>query len=73
MDFWGSSGRGIAFGDPIGGRLTIVRTNDFGDTWEEAPEEERPVVEEGVIAFAASGTCLRTEVKMSSLLSFSYT
>ena len=53
---------GIAFGDPIDGRLTILTTVDGGISWQEAPESSRPEVLPGEYAFAASGTCLRTQV-----------
>ena len=65
MDFWPDEEHGIAFGDPIDGRMTIIKTDDGGDTWHDIPFEERPEVPEGVHAFAASGTCLRTHVSVS--------
>jgi photosystem II stability/assembly factor-like uncharacterized protein len=64
MDFWDSQ-NGIAIGDPIDGRLLVLRTSDGGDNWFEAPWEERPEVLEDQYAFAASGTCVRTEVRKS--------
>ena len=62
MDFWPDGEHGIAFGDPIDGRMTLIKTDDGGDTWHDIPFEERPEVPQGVHAFAASGTCLRAHV-----------
>ncbi len=45
------------------GKLLILRTFDGGATWSELPEEQRPQVLEGQGGFAASGTCLVTQVK----------
>jgi photosystem II stability/assembly factor-like uncharacterized protein len=44
------------------GKLFILRTFDAGVTWSELPEDERPQVLEGQGGFAASGTCLVTQV-----------
>ena len=45
MDFWSDDEKhGIAFGDPIDGRLTLIKTDDGGDTWHDIPFEERPEV-----------------------------
>ena len=66
MDFWPDEKHGIAFGDPIDGRMTLIKTEDGGDTWHDIPFEERPEVPEGVHAFAASGTCLRAHVSSST-------
>ena len=68
MDFWPDGEHGIAFGDPIDGRMTLIKTDDGGNTWHDVPFEERPEVPDGVHAFAASGTCLRTHVSKSTLL-----
>ena len=54
MAFWDSR-RGVAFGDPIDGRLTIVRTED-GREW--VPAEQVPLALEGEAGFAASGSGL---------------
>lgn len=47
---------GLALGDPIDGRFTVLRTADGGQTWE--PAQTVPAAEPGEAAFAASGTCL---------------
>jgi photosystem II stability/assembly factor-like uncharacterized protein len=50
--------RGLALGDPIGGRFVLLETRDGGGSWKELPFDQRPVALEGESAFAASGTCL---------------
>jgi photosystem II stability/assembly factor-like uncharacterized protein len=50
--------RGMALGDPIGGRFVILVTTDAGATWAEAPAASRPAALDGEAAFAASGTSL---------------
>lgn len=57
MDFW-SDGVGLAVGDPIDGRLMILRSDDYGRSWIPLSEPNRPVTLEGEFAFAASGTCI---------------
>ncbi|RPE05912.1 oxidoreductase [Chitinophaga lutea] len=55
MDF--QSGKaGVAVGDPIGGRFTLIRTANGGDSWQPF---EGPAAGEGEAIFAASGTTLR--------------
>ena len=41
-------------------RFFLLQTHDGGETWEEMPEESRPLAEEGEYMFAASGTCIST-------------
>jgi photosystem II stability/assembly factor-like uncharacterized protein len=50
--------RGMALGDPMGGRFVILVTADGGETWNEAPAASRPAALDGEAAFAASGTSL---------------
>ncbi|MEN7547937.1 hypothetical protein AAG747_08455 [Rapidithrix thailandica] len=57
MDFWDNQ-EGVAFSDPVDGKLLMIRTQDQGNTWEEFTETERPETKEGEAGFAASGTCL---------------
>ena len=45
-------------GDPLDGRVYLLRTNDAGQTWQQHPAETSPKVEQGIAAFAASGTHL---------------
>jgi photosystem II stability/assembly factor-like uncharacterized protein len=55
--FWDEQ-NGIAVGDPVDGRFTILRTADGGRTWALTPEADRPRALPGDGMFAASGTCL---------------
>jgi len=47
---------GIAIGDPIGGCLSIIITNDGGNTWKKIPCSQLPAVADGEAAFAASNS-----------------
>ncbi|HKR03280.1 MAG TPA: oxidoreductase [Bacteroidia bacterium] len=58
MDFWDEK-RGIAFSDPIDGKLFLIATNDGGKSWKEIPYKDCPQVQEGEAGFAASGTSIR--------------
>ncbi len=57
LDFWDAR-RGVAFGDPLNGRLLMIETNDGGTTWTELATRRRPPVGQQEGGFAASGTCL---------------
>ena len=57
--FWDAR-RGIALGDPIGGRFLILKTEDGGTTWVRPDAAGMPPSLEGEGAFAASGTCVAT-------------
>lgn len=50
--------RGIALSDPIGGRWTLLRTEDGGTTWIDVPPTALPPMLPGEAAFAASGTSM---------------
>ena len=50
---------GIAIGDPINGKFTIIRTKDSGNTWQPDPVITLPAAKEGEAIFAASGTSVR--------------
>ena len=50
--------RGVALGDPIGGRFLLLVTDDGGETWLEAADGARPSALDGEAAFAASGSSL---------------
>lgn len=54
--FWNRD-RGLAFGDPVAGRFTVLRTENGGDSWTRTPKE-MPAALPGESAFAASGGCL---------------
>lgn len=47
---------GIAMGDPINGCLSVILTNDGGNSWQKISCENLPKVEAGEAAFAASNT-----------------
>ena len=57
MAFWDDR-HGIAFSDPIDGRLFLLATDDAGATWTRIPTDAAPAMLPGEAAFAASGTCL---------------
>jgi photosystem II stability/assembly factor-like uncharacterized protein len=57
LAFWDAK-TGIAVGDPVDGRFTIIRTIDGGGTWTPVPPANIPEALPGDGAFAASGTCL---------------
>jgi photosystem II stability/assembly factor-like uncharacterized protein len=50
---------GIAMGDPTDGCLSIILTNDGGNTWNKISCEKLPKVAEGEAAFAASNTNIK--------------
>lgn len=49
---------GIAIGDPVNECLSVIVTNDGGDTWKKISCIKLPKIEEGEAAFAASNTNL---------------
>jgi photosystem II stability/assembly factor-like uncharacterized protein len=57
MAFWNAN-NGIAFGDPIEGRFTLLVTRDGGAHWTPVPAQRRPNAHDGEAAFAASGTAI---------------
>jgi photosystem II stability/assembly factor-like uncharacterized protein len=57
LAFWDAN-HGIAMGDPVDGRFTILKTDDGGITWKNPPSDKMPLAMKGEGAFAASGTCL---------------
>jgi photosystem II stability/assembly factor-like uncharacterized protein len=59
MDFWDDK-KGLAFSDPIDGKLFILETNDGGKSWKEIPAKDCPQMQDGEAGFAASGTSIRT-------------
>ena len=60
--FWDAD-HGIAMGDPIDGRFTILTTVDGGASWKPLSPNGMPLALVGEGAFAASGTCLVVEGK----------
>ena len=57
LAFWDAN-NGIAFGDPLEGRFTLLVTRDGGAHWTPVSAERSPQAEEGEAAFAASGTAI---------------
>lgn len=57
MAFWDPR-HGIAFSDPIEGRLLLVTTEDGGSHWRPLPLDRVPRMLPGEAAFAASGTAI---------------
>lgn len=55
IDFWNNK-EGIIYGDPINGRMLILKTKDGGMTWQELQHASRPALQEREASFAASGT-----------------
>lgn len=55
--FWDAQ-RGLLVGDPLDGKLTILRTSDGGRSWHPTPTTGIPAAIAGEYAFAASGTSL---------------
>lgn len=60
--FWDKD-NGIAFGDPLAGRIFILTTSDGGKNWQRLAAENSPQVVEGEYAFAASGTSIVAQGK----------
>ncbi len=56
IDFWNNQ-EGLIYGDAINGRMLLLQTTDGGNTWTEI--EDRPVLEDGEVSFAASNTGIR--------------
>ena len=55
MDFWNTE-NGIAYSDPINGKLFIIQTKDGGKTWNLLRSRYLPNTLKGEAGFAASGT-----------------
>lgn len=58
VDFWNEK-EGLMYGDPIDGKMLLIRTSDGGSTWVETGETGRPLLAQGEASFAASGTGIR--------------
>jgi photosystem II stability/assembly factor-like uncharacterized protein len=59
MAFWDAT-HGLAFSDPVGGKLVILRTID-GESWQRVDPENIPPVLPGEASFAASGTSIAVQ------------
>lgn len=53
---FGRNGNGFVFGDPLDGRWCLLRSKDFGTTWQ--IEENTPSAEDEEAGFAASNTSM---------------
>lgn len=58
MDFWNQE-EGIVYGDPIKGKMVLLRTSDAGLTWQDISMNNKIELIEGEASFAASGTAIR--------------
>lgn len=57
---WWTRQRGIAYGDPVGGRMFVMTTADGGKTWQRVPASGLPPARPNEAGFAASGTGIVT-------------
>ena len=60
LAFWNRK-NGLAFSDPIEGKLVVLKTKDGGNTWQKIPADALPMMEKGEAAFAASGTSIMVQ------------
>lgn len=67
IDFWDAE-TGLVYGDPIRGKLFVLKTTDSGKTWNPLPEASLPALEPGEASFAASGTNIRCFGKKKVLI-----
>jgi photosystem II stability/assembly factor-like uncharacterized protein len=65
MDF-ADSKHGFVMGDPIKNKFLLLETKDGGETWNELAGAPSALKDEA--AFAASGTCLRTNGKQVTIV-----
>jgi photosystem II stability/assembly factor-like uncharacterized protein len=66
MEFWNEQS-GIAVGDPLNGKIFIIRTFDGGFHWQPLPEQNLPVADSGEAMFASSGTNVRKMNKQEAV------
>lgn len=67
VDFFNEK-EGVMYGDPMNGKMLLLRTKDGGLTWSEYPSDSKPSLEEGEASFAASGTNIRAYDKTKMLI-----
>lgn len=60
MDFWDRQ-QGIIFGDPIAGKMQLLKTNDGGLSWTNISQQLKKEMTVGEAGFAASGSSIRTQ------------
>jgi photosystem II stability/assembly factor-like uncharacterized protein len=66
IDFWNNK-EGIIYGDPVDGKMLLLRTTDGGLNWKEI--KDAPILEKGEASFAASGTGIRCSNKNQVMIS----
>lgn len=66
VDFWDAN-EGIIYGDPIDGKMLLLKTHDGGMSW--VPVAHPPTLAEGEASFAASGTGIRCIGKNRAVIS----
>ncbi|GGE40524.1 photosystem II stability/assembly factor-like uncharacterized protein [Pedobacter psychrotolerans] len=59
LGFWNKN-NGIIFGDPIRGKMQLLKTTDAGKTWKDISSNLKLPLAEGEAGFAASGTTIKT-------------
>jgi len=59
LGFWDKD-KGIIFGDPIRGKMQLLKTTDAGKTWKDISSYLKQSLAEGEAGFAASGTTIKT-------------
>lgn len=59
LGFWDKK-NGIIFGDPIQGKMQLLKTTDAGETWKNISSNLKQTLAEGEAGFAASGTTIKT-------------
>lgn len=67
IDFWDAE-TGLVYGDPIHGKLFVLKTTDSGKTWNPLPDASLPTLGSGEASFAASGTNIRCFGKKKVLI-----
>lgn len=60
MQFFDDGEHGIAVGDPTEDCMSLLLTNDFGETWKKVSCDKLPKITEGEAFFAASNTNIKT-------------
>ncbi|OWK69230.1 YCF48-related protein [Pedobacter sp. AJM] len=59
LGFWNRNS-GMIFGDPIHGKMPLLKTTDAGKTWKDISSGMKQHLAEGEAGFAASGTTIKT-------------
>lgn len=59
IDFWNTK-KGMAYGDPIAGKLKLLSTINGGQTWADISDHLKQIAQKDEAGFAASGTGIKT-------------